>query len=550
MNGICRAVLKQIVPLLTAFIIVGSLGILPANAQNARNPIIHADVPDVSMIRVGDTCYMSSTTMHMSPGLPIMKSKDLVNWELLNYAYDRLGENDALNLENGRSAYGQGSWASSLRYHDGVYYVSTFSSTTGKTYIFSTPDIENEPWQENSFEPSLHDSSLFFDNDGKVYMLWGAGSLRLVELKEDLTGIKEGGINEVVIQNASAPAGENIMLGAEGSQLFKHNGRYYLFNITWPRGGMRTVVLHRADKITGPWEGRLGLQDQGVAQGGMIETPDGDWYAYLFQDHGAVGRIPYLVPLKWEDGWPVLGVYGKVPVDLKLPASKGLIPGIVDSDEFERTKGERALPLVWQWNHNPDNEHWSLTERPGYLRITTGRIVHNIMSARNMLTQRTIGPKCTGTTSVDVSGLQDGDFTGLCLLQQNYGVVGVKRDGDSKQIVMVKGSAPRRGPRRGRRQESNHASPTDAVVETVPLEQETVYVRAVCDFRDRTDKAQFYYSLDGESWTAIGDELEMRYTLPHFMGYRFGLFNYATTEAGGRADFDYFRITDEMLRPN
>jgi beta-xylosidase len=539
--------MNRIVPFLTAFIFAGSLGILPANPQNARNPIIHADVPDVSVIRVDDTYYMSSTTMHMSPGLPIMKSKDLVNWEMLNYAYDRLGENDSLNLENGRSAYGQGSWASSLRHHDGVYYVSTFSSTTGKTYIFSTNDIENEPWQKISFEPALHDSSLFFDDDGKVYMLWGAGSLRLVELKEDLTGIKEGGFNEVVIQNASAPAGDNIMLAAEGSQLFKRFGRYYLFNITWPRGGMRTVVLHRADKITGPWEGRLGLQDQGIAQGGMIDTPDGDWYAYLFQDHGAVGRIPHLVPMKWEDGWPVLGVDGKVPMKLNLPASTGLVPGIVDSDEFERTKGERALPLVWQWNHNPDNEHWSLMERPGYLRITTGRVDDNILSARNMLTQRTIGPECTGTTSLDISGLKDGDFAGLCLLQQNYGLVGVKAGSDFKQIVMVKGSAPRRRRSRGRQQESSGASPSDAIVEAVPLKQDTVYLRAVCDFRDRTDKARFYYSLDGESWTAIGDELEMRYTLPHFMGYRFGLFNYATKETGSRADFDYFHITDKML---
>jgi beta-xylosidase len=541
--------MNQIAPFLTAFIVSGFLGILPAGAQNARNPIFHADAPDVSMIRVGGAYYMSSTTMHMSPGLPIMKSKDLVNWKILNYAYDRLGENDALNLENGRSAYGQGSWASSLRYHDGVYYVSTFSSTTGKTYIFRTPDIEHEPWKEISFEPSLHDSSLFFDDDGKIYMLWGAGSLRLVELKEDLSGIKEGGFNEIVIQNASAPAGVNIMLGAEGSQLFKHNGRYYLFNITWPRGGMRTVVLHRADKVTGPWQGRLGLQDQGVAQGGMIDTPDGRWYAYLFQDHGAVGRIPYLVPMKWNDGWPVLGLDGKVPMELNLPASKRLIPGIVDSDEFERTKDERALPLVWQWNHNPDNEHWSLTERPGYFRITTGRVGDGILSARNMLTQRTIGPVCTGTTFVDVSGIKDGDFAGLCLLQQNYGVVGVKRDGDSKQLVMVNGSAQRQRRGRGRRQELNGASPPE-VIEAIPLEQDTVQLRAVCDFRDRTDKARFYYSLDGQSWNEIGEELQMRYTLPHFMGYRFGLFNYATKQAGGHADFDYFQMTDEMLTPD
>jgi beta-xylosidase len=136
------------------------------------------------------------------------------------------------------------------------------------------------------------------------------------------------------------------------------------------------------------------------------------------------------------------------------------------------------------------------------------------------------------------------------LLQQNYGVVGVKADGSAKQIVMVRGSAPRRVRGRGRRQESNGDSLSDAVVDAVPLEQDTVYLRAVCDFRDRTDKARFYYSLDGESWTAIGEELQMRYTLPHFMGYRFGLFNYATKEASGRADFDYFHITDEMLSNN
>jgi beta-xylosidase len=540
--------LRRTLGVFAAILATSSLWYSPAQAQDAKNPIIHADVPDVSMMRVGDTYYMSSTTMHMSPGLPIMKSKDLVNWAILNYAYDRLGENDELNLENRRNAYGRGSWASSIRYHDGVYYVSTFSATTRKTYIFHTKDIENEPWEMISFAPSLHDSSLFFDDDGKVYMLWGGGSLRLVELKENLTGIKEGGFNEVIIENASAPAGDNIMLGAEGSQLFKHDGKYYLFNITWPRGGMRTVVLHRADRITGPWEGRLGLQDQGVAQGGMIDTPDGQWYVYLFQDHGSVGRIPFLVPMKWEDGWPVLGVEGKVPIKLDLPASKGLVPGIVDSDEFVWNEGDKPLPLVWQWNHNPDNDHWSLTERPGFLRITAGRVDGNLLSARNMLTQRTIGPECTGIVALDVSGLKDGDLAGLCLLQQDYGLIGVKAAGDSKQIVMIKGVPPQRG--RGPRRPSEKA-PTEApAVESVPLNLDTVYLRAVCDFRDKADKARFYYSLDGDKWTAIGDELQMRYTLPHFMGYRFGLFNYATKEAGGHADFDYFHISNEMATQN
>ena len=131
--------------------------------------------------------------------------------------------------------------------------------------------------------------------------------------------------------------------------MFKVNGKYYLFNITWPKGGMRTVVIHRADKITGPWEGRLAFQDKGVAQGGMVDTPDGKWFAYLFRDYGSVGRIPYLVPVKWEDGWPVIGVDGKVPDNLDLPASKGLIPGIVASDEFSPQK-RRTCSSAWSGN--------------------------------------------------------------------------------------------------------------------------------------------------------------------------------------------------------
>jgi beta-xylosidase len=357
-----------------AFTLAGLSTILLSQADTARNPILHADVPDIAMIRVGDTYYMSSTTMHMSPGLPIMKSRDLVNWQLASYAYDILDDVDELNLSNGKNAYGRGSWASSLRHHDGTFYATTFSGTTGKTYVYTTKDIERGPWKVSSFRPSLHDHSLFFDDDGRVYMIYGAGDLRLVELTADVTAIKPGGINQVVVANASAVAGNNIQLSAEGSQLSRVNGKYYLFNITWPRGGMRTVIIHRADRITGPYEGRLAFQDKGVAQGSLIDTPQGNWYAYLFRDYDAVGRIPYLVPVKWVDGWPVLGVDGTAPDTLPLPASKGLMPGIVASDEFDRRPGESALPLVWQWNHNPDNKLWSVTERPGFLRLTTGRI--------------------------------------------------------------------------------------------------------------------------------------------------------------------------------
>jgi alpha-L-fucosidase/beta-xylosidase len=506
-------------------------GKIPAlNTQKAKNPIIFADVPDMSMVRVGNNWFMTSTTMHMSPGVPVMKSTDLVNWKIVSYAYDTLANLDALNLTNGKSTYGRGSWASCIRYHKGTYYVTTFAQTTGKTHVYTTKDIEKGPWKAVSFSPSLHDHSLFFDDDGKVYMLYGNGRLTLVELNDDVSGIKPGGLNQVVIENASAPAGSNIMLGAEGSQLYKINGKYYLFNITWPRGGMRTVVVHRADKITGPYEGKVALQDLGVAQGGLIDMPDGRWFAYLFRDYGSVGRIPYLVPVKWEDGWPVLGENGKVPVTLDLPAGKGLIPGIVAPDEFVRKKGEPALPLVWQWNHNPDNKLWSVRSRKGFLRLTTGRIDTNFLNARNTLTQRTFGPVCAGSTLLDVSHMKDGDFAGLALLQKNYGIAGVKVNGISRFLVMI-----------------NAGSGKPEEVANIPLTQNTIYLRAECDFTDKKDIANFFYSLDGKTWKPFGTPLKMTYTLPqHFMGYRFALFNFAAKNTGGSADFDFFHIEDAI----
>jgi beta-xylosidase len=509
----------------------------------ARNPIIWADVPDLSMIRVGDTYYMSSTTMHMAPGLPIMKSRDLVNWQLVNYAYDTLGDVDALTLRNGKNDYGGGSWASSLRYHNGLFYVTTFAHSTGKTHVFTTRDIEKGPWTAASFAPALHDHSLFFDDDGRVYMATGAGSIRLVELTADASAIKPGGVNQTIIPNASVVAGPNVGLPAEGSQLFKIHGKYYLFCIVWPRNSMRTELVFRADKITGPYEGRVAFRDQGVAQGGLIDTPDGKWYAYLFQDHGAVGRTPFLVPVRWEDGWPVLGTDGKAPLTLDIRARGQTLQGIVASDDFSRSstlrtalkkspRGENdyvraAFPLAWQWNHQPDNRFWSLTDRPGWLRLTTGRVDATLVDARNTLTQRMFGPRCSATVAVDVRQMKDGDFAGFTAFQKRYGFVGVKATGADRSVVMVSAE-----------------SGTPIETATVPLKQAVVYLKIDADFENRADTALFSYSLDGTTWQRIAPPLKMAYTLPHFMGYRFGLFNFATKESGGYADFDYFHVTE------
>jgi beta-xylosidase len=523
-----------------------------AQAKPAHNPLIWADVPDIAVIRVGKTYYMSSTTMHMSPGLPIMKSTDLVNWSMASYAYETIADDDAFRLENGKNAYGAGSWASSLRYHDGLFHASTFTATSGgRTHIYTTRDPERGPWKETSFEPLMNDHSLFFDDDGRAYMVWGCNRIMLTELKRDLSGVKPGGVNKAIIEQVNALFGaDQGGLCGEGSQLSKINGRYYLFNIASPKTRWaRSVIVHRADAIDGPYEGRIALDDRGIAQGGLIDTPEGKWYAYLFKDNGAVGRIPYLVPVTWKDGWPLLGQDGEVPMKLDIPAGvQGAsgASGIVASDEFKRLPGAPDLPLAWQWNHNPQPRNWSLTKRPGHLSLVTSRVVSTLPEASNTLTQRTFGPDSYATTSIDVSGMKDGDWAGLAAFQKKYGFVGVKMSGGARSLVMVSAD-----------------SDQSEEIASIPLSGKTVHLKVECEFQSAPDDARFgldeggakiygipgapevarfSYSLDGKSWTPIGRPSRLVYTFPHFMGYRYALFYYSTKTAGGRVDFDYYRI--------
>jgi beta-xylosidase len=213
---------------------------------------------------------------------------------------------------------------------------------------------------------------------------------------------------------------------------------------------------------------------------------------------------------------------------LDIPAGKGGMSNIVASDDFDRRPGEPPLPLAWQWNHNPDNRFWSLAERPGWLRLKNGRVDKSVLETQNTLTQRTFGPECSGSVCLDVSNMKDGDVAGLAAFQKNYGLVGVKMAGGAKSVVMVN---------------AENGSPREAA--SVPLTQATVHLKIAMDFRNRADTASFYYSPDGKEWHAIGSSLKMSYTIPHFMGYRFALFNYATETAGGSVDFDYFRLDSE-----
>ena len=510
------------------FIIIVLMAVLSCFGQNAKNPIIWSDVPDASMVRVGDTYYMTSTTMHLSPGVPIMKSKNLVNWELVNYAYDRLAESANISLNNGEDAYGKGSWASSIKYKDGTFYILTFSYTTGRSHIYITKDIENGPYSAHVLSPLAHDADLLMDDDGRNYLIFGHDNIEIKELNAEATDYKPGGLNQVIINKASSVAGSNFILTAEGTQVFKINGYYYVMNICWPQNNGRTVTIHRSRNLTGPYEGRVALSDQGVAQGGLISTPEGKWYAYLFKDNGAVGRIPYLVPITWENDWPVFGIDGKVPTNLDIPLNGTDLKGIIASDDFNVINHKNnGLKLEWQWNHNPVADGWSLTARPGYLRLINQRLDQNFLATQNTLTQRSIGPESVGSIAIDVSNMKDGDVAGLGALQFEYGYVAVKMTGNTKSIVMV---------------HAKNSEPTE--IASVPLEQNEVHLRIRMDFVNQKDEANFYYSLDGNSWQSIGNTLRMTYKLEHFMGYRFALFNYATKNTGGYVDFDHYIIND------
>jgi arabinoxylan arabinofuranohydrolase len=478
------------------------------------NPVIYADVPDPDVIRVGSDYYMISTTMHLMPGAPIMYSKDLVNWEIISYVFDEIKDSPLYDLEGG-NVYGQGQWAASLRYHAGRFYVFFATNRPQKSYIYATANPAGKWKKVAEFDRNYHDASLLFDDD-KVYLSHVEEGIRIVELTSDLTGIKADGINTRVI-NGETQGYKGLF---EGTHLYKYNGRYYIFIIWWPRGGIRTQLCFRSDRIDGEYESKtilsdtLDLHGRGVAQGGVVDTENGRWFGFLFQDRNAVGRVPMLMPCRWEDGWPMLGdTNDAVPKVMEKPVQGYTAIPLVVSDDFDAA----TLKLNWQWNHNPDNRLWSLTERPGYLRLKTGKAVKSIFEARNTLSQRTEGLKCSGAVSVDVSHMRDGDVAGLGAFCAEPGLISVVMEGDRKYIVM-----------------------TDRVEEKgrVALTGDVVYLRMDCDFN--TDKANFYHSPDNKNWMPLGTEFQMIYNLVHFMGNRFALYNYATKAAGGHIDIDFF----------
>lgn len=496
-----------------------------------KNPLTMADFPDPDVIRVGDTYYMCSTTMYYMPGGALLRSYDLINWELCSHVYETLEDTPRENLDGENHAYANGMWAPCLRYHDGVFHVIFIANDTRKTYHFTAKNPEG-PWKKSYIEGFYHDCSVLFDDDGRVYIMYGNREIHVCELKSDLSGPVEG-TDKVVIRDETGG-----MLGYEGTHLYKINGKYYAFFIHAAKDEwIRIEAAFTADDIFGEWRGgdviRHRLPDTtGVAQGGIVDTPDGDWYGVIFGDRGAVGRIPNLVPMHFDEtGFPVFDT-PTIDIETKSTRPGYIYDKLFKSDDFNYTPdsdGRVKLDDVWEFNHNPKNDYWSAGD--GRFVLVTEKLAKSAEFARNTLTQRTKYPETSVQVTVDGSRLNDGDFAGLIMLQVIYGFIGVAKEG-SKTYLVMRAKAESRGENAVEREYAR-----------VELPDGKATVRAEAKFSLGDSCEEFYY-LSGGEWRRLGIDVHPQFDLRHFVGVRVGLCAYSTEKTGGRAEFSRFVYED------
>ncbi|MCC8118257.1 MAG: glycoside hydrolase 43 family protein [Bacteroidales bacterium] len=526
-------------------LLLGILSICVNAADNGNgtytNPVIWADLPDPDVIRVGDTFYMVSTTMHLMPGGPVMKSKDLVNWEMSSYLFDSITDNSRYYMEEG-TVYSLGQWATALQYHDGKFY-AYFSPNDApyRGFVYTTDDPD-KGWTFQNRLPHYHDCALFFDTDGRVYTISGSGEIWLNELEADLSDEKADGVHMALnLRDAE----ENAL--HEGSRMVKIGDTYYLFIISWPSDKPRRQLCYRSKNIQGPYEKHVILEDNYkgfpyVAQGTIVDDTDGNWWAFIFQDRNAIGRVPTLSPIVWVDGWPMVGSpEGKVPEVAQKPADGQPVASVVHSDDFD---GE-AFDRLWEWNHNPDNSLWSMSDRPGWLRLRTGKPVESIYHARNTLSQRMEGPVCTGEIKLDVSHMADGDVAGLGAFNGHSGLISICKDNNgyllkySHEMVSF-----------GEKRTIQEVDSKELAEVRLPADTRDVYLRVTGDFNLGKDLASFFYSLDGYDWVALQEPFQMRFDYTRlFMGTRLALYNYCTKAPGGWVDVDYFHYARQDQEP-
>lgn len=470
-----------------------------------RNPVLCADFSDPDVIRVGGMYYMVASDFHFL-GMQVLESEDGVNWRYISQIYRRLDEPgwDAM------VHYAGGSWAPAIRYHNGLFYV--YFCTPDEGLFMSTASDAHGPWSPLHCVQHVEkweDPCPFWDDDGQAYLgrsRHRAGPIIVHRMSADGRTLLDEGVTVY-----TGPV-------AEGTKFMKRNGYYYLII---PEGGVGTgwQTVLRARNIYGPYERRIVLEQgstnvNGPHQGALVEGNNGEWWFYHFQETPVLGRIVHLQPARWVDDWPVIGTdldgngIGEPVASTKFASARnGKI--IANSETFTLQQSDEfngSLGLQWQWNHNPVDSHWSLTERKGWLTLHA-LSADSLKQCRNQLTQKVVGYRSMATTLVQQEGQC---YSGLFVSGKLFRGVGLCADG-----IFVEVGGQHHMVRRGKFAK--------------------VYFRVSIDAEH--NQHQFYYSTDGKRFKKAGELFAMRGG--YWKGIRTGLFCYGRD---GHAQFDYYRV--------
>lgn len=507
---------------------------------NFKNPVLFADYSDPDIIRVGDTYYLTASSFNYIPGLPILTSKDLVNWKLVNYAVDKI---DYPGYEIPQHA--KGVWAPAIRFHEGMFYIYYGMPDEG-IFMVRTKDPLGT-WEAPVLVlegKGLIDSCPFWDEDGKAYIIHGYAKSR-IGFKSHL------GIFSMSWDGTKAIGEDHILYDGlktqptiEGPKVYKRNGYYYIFA---PAGGVKQgwQTVLRSKNIYGPYEEKIVMRQgnstvNGPHQGALVDTVNGDEWFLHFQDRGMYGRIMHMQPVVWEEDWPVIGVNAKDGCGEPVMVCKKPDTGVTEelcyleaSDDFEKPE----LNLMWQWLGNPKDSFYSLTEKPGTLRLycvnPSGKEDAILWEEANVLTQKLVCPFFTAETKLVLDGLVEGTQAGMTMMGGDYAYLGVRVVKGSKMLVLSVSSDTDEG-----KQEKS------ATLEVLPETQEAVYLRFVMEEGGNGVSFRMFYSLDGTDYKEEGTHSHFMPSDHTWVGAKIGLFanTLGKAEQGGYGDFSYIHV--------
>ncbi|RYP68849.1 hypothetical protein DL769_005422 [Monosporascus sp. CRB-8-3] len=521
---------QQLAVLLCSLYYLGQASpVAPERRQKSfTNPVVYQDFADNDVFLGPDgQYYFSASNMHYSPGAPILRSGDLVNWQLIGHSVPTLDFGERYNFTNGK-AYRAGTWASTLRYRKSTelwYWIGCVDFWYSYVYIAKDP---TGPWTraaQSEGGTCYYDCGLLIDDDDTMYVVYGATDVSVAQLSAD--GLKQVKTQHVL---SASDVGED---GIEGNRMYKKDGLYYILN---DHPGDKTYIW-KSESPFGPYEAKLLVNGAsspvpggGVPhQGSLIEASDGKWYFMSFTWAYPAGRMPVLAPVEWgADGYPFLvadenGGWG---ASYPMPLPEKPVPKWTGTDTFTANR----LSPDWEWNHNADETKYSLGNG---LTLQTATVTDDLYLARNTLTHRIHGEFPVGTIEADFSNMADGDRFGLAAFRDRSAYIGIHRDGTTNKLVVVHNIE--------QEESAWNTTKKGTVVALANLPSTKVWLRTSLDARaSGTLQANFSYSIDGSGFTQLGTPYTMWTNWAYFMGYRFGIFNFATKQLGGSVRISSF----------